>query len=227
MSVHFFLDSCPTNDGSLRWTDRKRARPHRGCIAMNSSSFVHPTEPWVMKRGLWESSRFPLHPFAAVLCVCLKGRLICFQRGVVPCPSPRRVHPGAPVAAVGSARCVRARAALRPVSSAPFRRNTTNQSKQKGFLRAPLGEDNTRNCFVVYWAGRESGESRHPLGAWESGTSTYDVVKKSINIFIYTYILHLCSLSSPQELLQALKKIYIKRVKLRSLWWQFMLHLVW
>lgn len=62
---------------------------------------------------------------------------------------------------------------------------------------------------------------------WESGTSTSDMGKKSINVSIYTHILCFCLLFlSPQELLQALKKKKKSRVKLTSLRWQFMLRLV-
>lgn len=62
LSACFFLDSCPINNGSLWWTDRKRAGPHRGWITMDSSSSVHPTELWVMNRGFWGSLSFPLTP---------------------------------------------------------------------------------------------------------------------------------------------------------------------
>lgn len=54
---------------------------------------------------------------------------------------------------------------------------------------------------------QQDGRAERADIPWESGTSTSDMGKKSINVSIYTRILCFCLVFlSPQELLQALKK---------------------
>lgn len=54
---------------------------------------------------------------------------------------------------------------------------------------------------------QQDGRAERADIPWESGTSTSDMGKKSINVSIYTRILCFCLLFlSPQELFQALKK---------------------